>query len=96
MDKFGVKFLNGKCEVYNCKSVFGVRFLARMYLSERKNNIDIMLCFVNGGIWKWKSGKWEEKRKCKENVRDDIDIVLGKLRERCCEFEGRQKKIIFD
>lgn len=64
MWKFSVKFSSGKCEAYDCKSIDGVRFLARMYLTTRKD-IDKMLCFCDGDIWKWQRGNWE-KKVCKE------------------------------
>lgn len=73
--------MDGKSEIFECKSVRGVRFLAKMYLKLKKNDIDVMLCYVNGGIWKWKGGKWEEKKKCNDFVINYKYMDLEKLGE---------------
>lgn len=65
MYRFAVRFFNGRCEVFRCKDIRGVRYLAKMCLVMRKKDIDMMVCDCDGDFWKWRRGKWE-KKKCKD------------------------------
>lgn len=95
MWKFGVRFFDGSCKVFDCKCVNGVRFLCRMYLYERVD-VESIVCFVDGEVWKWKYGKW---KCCKKVVREEKEYIdlekLGEWREKSVCDRLRQCRIRF-